>query len=72
MDGVSRAKSALAVEAKKHKRSGGREAELAEARRVLAEEKIRAFVAKAVAGAPPLTDEQLSRLALLFAAGDQR
>lgn len=42
---------------------------LDEARRALAEEKIRAFVEQTVASAPPLTPEQRDRLALLLRGG---
>lgn len=65
---VSHARSRLALEAKKNRREGGDPdaPELVHARQHLAEEKIREFVERAVAQAPPLTADQRERLASLF------
>jgi hypothetical protein len=65
---VASAKAHLAVEVKKRKKSGEAPEgpSVQDARRVLAEEKIKQYVAAVVATAPPLGPEQLSRLAALF------
>lgn len=65
---VALARSRVAVEGKKQKRDGGStpSPSLENAQRVLAEEKIKAFVERTVAAAPPLTPEQRDRLALLL------
>ena len=65
---VTHARSRLALEVKKQRREG-RDPEsptVVYARQHLAEEKIREFVERVVAQAPPLTAEQLHRLACLF------
>jgi hypothetical protein len=66
--GSRKARSRGAVEVKKHKRDGGPESSAAvrDAQRLLAEEKIKAYVERTVAAAPPLTPEQRDRLALLL------
>lgn len=67
---VAKARSRVAVEMKKQKREGGSSQSPAvqSARQALAEEKIKAFVERTVAAAPPLTPEQQSRLRSLFQA----
>lgn len=71
---VTHARSRLALEVKKQRRRGeGSESPaVVHARQQLAEEKIREFVERVVAQAPPLTPDQLARLASLFRGGDQR
>lgn len=61
---VAKARSRLAVESKNHKREGTTASAEAvqEARRVLAEEKIREFVERAIAAAPPLSESARLRL----------
>jgi hypothetical protein len=65
---VNKARSVLAIESKKSKAAGiGADAKPVEdARRVLAAAKIEQYIERVVAEAPPLTPEQLDRLALLF------
>lgn len=63
---VSKAHSRVANESKKLKKSGGDPSALLEAKRLLAEEKIRAQIERTVAAAPPLSAEQLDRLAVLL------
>jgi hypothetical protein len=65
---VNIARSKLANEVKKSKKVGSAAScePVRDARRVLAEEKIKAYVEKVVAEAPPLTHEQRDRLALLL------
>ena len=59
---VAVAKARLAVEVKRGKKSGSNHSAIEAARRVLVEEKIREFVEKTVASAPPLAEEQKARL----------
>jgi hypothetical protein len=68
---VAKARSRVAVEVKKRKRLGdeGPPDAVEDARRVLAEEKIKAFVEQTVASAPPLSAEQRARLAVLLGGG---
>lgn len=68
MSAVTQARSRVAVEGKKQKREGGStpSPSLENAQRLLAEEKIKAFVARTVAAAPPLMPDQRDRLALLL------
>ncbi len=69
---VALAKARVAVETKKHKRAGGEPpASLLEARRVLAEEKLRQYIERTVASAPPLTAEQRDRLRVVLRGGAQ-
>ena len=65
---VPKARSRVAVEVKKHKRDGRPDSSAAvrDAQRVLAEEKIKAYVERALAAAPALTPEQRDRLSLLL------
>ncbi len=65
---VKRAKAHVAVESKRDKRRGAAapSQSLQEARRALAEENIKAYVEKVVAGAPELSTEARSRLAAIF------
>lgn len=65
---VVKARSRVAVEVKKQKREGAPDPSpgVLDARRALAEEKIREFVERTVASAPPLTPDQRDRLALLL------
>lgn len=65
---VATAKSQLAHREKAHKNHPSQQAahEVVEARRVLAEEKIRQFIERTVASAPPLNQTQRDRLAALF------
>ena len=65
---VAKARSRVAHEVKKVKKTGGDPAgpQVQAARRDLAEEKIRQYVEQVVAAAPPLTDEQRLRLSALF------
>ncbi len=65
---VTRAKARVAVETKRDKRRGAAAPSQAqqEARRALAEENIKAYVEKVVAGAPELSTEARSRLAAIF------
>lgn len=65
---VNRAKARVAVETKKDKRRGATAPSeaLQEARQALAEENIKAYVEKVVAGAPELGPDARSRLAALF------
>lgn len=58
---VLTARSRLGVAARRQKPG-----EVAAARRDLAAAKIESYVAKTVAGAPPLTKEQLDRIAVLL------
>ncbi len=56
----------------KHKKVGGEPpASLLDARRVLAEEKLRQYIERTVASAPPLTASQLDRLRVLLHCGAQ-
>jgi hypothetical protein len=68
---VTRARSRLALEVRKQRRQGcdGESPNVVRARQELAEAKIREFVERVVAQAPPLSDEQLTRLASLFRGG---
>ena len=69
---VSSSRSALGNAVKRAKANGddpGTEIEVVEARRRLAEDKIREFIEKTVAGAPPLSPEQRHRLRTLFNSG---
>lgn len=65
---VTHARSQLALEVQKARRQGGDQESptVQQARMRLAEEKIREFVGRAVAQAPPLSPDQLDRLASLF------
>lgn|GEM_PF-3447949 len=65
---VGKAKARLAVEIKKNKRVGGEVGAPAvvNARRDLAEQKLRQYIERTVAAAPPLSAEQLDRLAALL------
>lgn len=65
---VSKARSRLAVQSKRHKRLGTSEthATVEAARRELAAAKLESYIAAVVAAAPPLTDEQRSRLMRLL------
>ena len=67
---VSRARSRVANEIKKAKKAGGDAATQAvqDARRLLAEENLKAYIARVVASAPPLTPDQRDRIAQLLAA----
>lgn len=71
---VGKAKARLAVEIKKNKRTGGEVSAPAvvDARRDLAEEKLKQYIERTVAAAPPLTPEQLDRLAALLQAVGSR
>ncbi len=55
---VAQARSRVAVEVKKQKRTGGssRSEAVQQAQRLLAEEKIRAFIERTIASAPPLSE----------------
>lgn len=65
---INKARSRVANEIKKTKKAGGdlRCAAVQDARRALAEEKIKTCIERTVAAAPPLTNEQRDRLALLL------
>jgi len=65
---VAKARSRVAVEVKKQKRIGGSSPadSVQAARRLLAEEKIKAYIERTVAAAPELTVDQRRRLALLL------
>jgi hypothetical protein len=65
---VPRARSRLAVEAKAAKRKSdpSSKARVAAARRDLAAANLEAYISRVVSAAPPLTDDQRSRLALLL------
>ncbi len=72
MSAVGLAKARVAVESKKHKKAGGEPpASLQDARRVLAEEKLRQYIERTVASAPPLTAEQRDRLRVLLRGSAQ-
>ncbi len=72
MSAVGLAKARVAVESKKHKKAGGEPlASLQDARRVLAEEKLRQYIERTVASAPPMTASQLDRLRVLLLGGAQ-
>ena len=72
MSAVGLAKARVAVESKKHKKAGGEPlASLQVARRVLAEEKLRQYIERTVASAPPMTASQLDRLRVLLLGGAQ-
>jgi len=62
MSDVLKARSAVGVATR-----SGDPAKIAEARRDLAAAKLQAYVEKVVSEAPPLTTEQKTRLASLFA-----
>lgn len=64
---VLKARSRLATKSRASVRAT--EAEIAEAKRDLAAAKIADYVQKVVASAPPLSDEQLTRLAGLLRVG---
>ena len=66
---VIRARSRVAVEVKRHNKQGAGApyAAVDDARRVLAEEKIRAFIERTVAAAPELSSDQRARLSALLA-----
>ena len=69
---VPRSKSALGNAVKRAKADGQDPAldpRVTSARRELAEAKIRAYILASVAEAPPLSDEQRSRLAALLSQG---
>ena len=69
MSAVFRARAKVANESKKAKRNHQpveSSQSVQTARRELAEEKIAAYIAKTVAAAPPLSDEQRDRLAALL------
>lgn len=66
---VYSARSGVAVQVRKLKKSGGdplTAPEVQEAKRLLAEAKLRQAIERAIASAPPLTTEQRDRLALLL------
>jgi hypothetical protein len=65
---VAKARSRVAVEVKRNRKSGGElnGPAVQEARRLLAEEKIKQYVSAVVAQAPRLTEDQLARLSALF------
>lgn len=68
---VAKARSRVANESKKIKKAGGDPSAecVQDAKRVLAEEKLKAFIERVVAEAPPLSAEARQRLALLLGAG---
>ena len=63
-DSILKARSALGVASRRHDADG-----IAGARRALAAAKLEAYIAKTVAEAPPLTQAQLDRLAILLRPG---
>lgn len=65
---VAKARSRVAVEVKRQKRTGASSPSesVQSAQRVLAEEKIKAYIERTIAVAPELTPEQRDRLALLL------
>lgn len=68
MSQVTAARSALATEVRRSKRTGSPDAAtaVAQAKRRLVEANIAAYIERAVADAPPLTPEQRGRLAALL------
>ena len=68
MPGVARANARVAVESKRQRKLGTGEPSpaLLEARRVLAEEKLKQYIQQVVASAPPLDEDTKARLALLL------
>ena len=71
MPSVAQAKSRVALAEKQFKKTGGDPSAVREARKALAEEKIKAYVEATVAAAPELDPDQLSRLASLFRGSAQ-
>lgn len=69
---LSQQRSRVGNAAKTHKAkpSDQTRSQLDDARRALAEEKIKAFVERTVASAPPLTPDQRDRLAVLLRGAD--
>ncbi len=65
---VNKARSQLAIQSKKAKAAGVGAASPAvqDARRQLAEEKLKKYIEQTVASAPPLTVEQRDRLSVLL------
>ncbi len=65
---MNETRSRVANETKKTNKAGGDDgrAPVQDARRALAEEKLKAYIERTVASAPPLTSEMRDRLALLL------
>ena len=63
---VAKARSLVAVESKKIKKSGGSPAALIAARQALAAEKLERYIEQVVATAPPLSPDQRDRLTVLL------
>ncbi len=65
---INQARSLVAVEGKKYKKDGGESPpeSLQDARRVLAEEKLKQYIGRTVASSPPLSIAQKDRLSVLM------